>query len=131
MKVIDASALVAALATNAPAGTLADRRLRAGPLHAPAVIDLEVLSAVRGQVLGGRMTQHEATGVLDRLRRIPLTRAAHTPLVDRIWELRHNLTAYDASYVALAEALGVPLVTGDRRLAQAPGVRCPVEVVDA
>ena len=82
-------------------------------------------------VRGGRMTDHEAAGVLHRLRQIPLRREGHTPLLNRIWELRHNLTAHDAAYVALAEALGVPLVTGDRRLAQASGVRCPIELVDA
>ena len=65
------------------------------------------------------------------LEALPIQRVSHTPLVARCWELRANLTAYDAVYVALAEALGVTLLTADTRLAAAPGIACPVEVVEA
>ena len=61
---------------------------------------------------------------------LPLQRAPHRPLLRRCWELRHNLTSYDACYVALAEALDVPLLTADERLAGAPGLRCTVELLD-
>ena len=67
---------------------------------------------------------------LEDLRDVPIQRVEHTSLLPRCWELRENLSVYDAAYVALAEALGVTLLTGDRRLAKAPGVLCPIEVVE-
>ena len=70
-----------------------------------------------------------ALSVVDDLRDLPMQRAPHRPLLTRCWELRDNLTAYDAAYVALAEALDSILLTADAQLADAPGVTCPIEVL--
>lgn len=94
----------------------------------PHLLDLEVLNVVRRQTLRGILTTERGTTALQDLENIKMTRYPHTSLLGRIWELRDNLTAYDAAYVALAEALDAPLITLDRRLAQAPGNRAVVEV---
>ena len=91
-------------------------------------MDLEVLHALRRQALLGTLSRERSSEALTDLGNIAFARYPHTPLVGRIWELRENLTAYDAAYVALAEALDAPLVTMDGRLAQAPGVRAAIEV---
>ena len=91
-------------------------------------MDLEVLHALRRQALLGTLSRERSSEALTDLGDISFARYPHTPLVGRIWELRENLTAYDAAYVALAEALDAPLVTTDGRLAQAPGVRAAIEV---
>ncbi len=91
-------------------------------------MDLEVLHALRRQALLGTLSRERSSEALTDLGNISFARYPHTPLVGRIWELRENLTAYDAAYVALAEALDAPLVTMDARLAQAPGVRAAIEV---
>lgn len=75
------------------------------------------------------MTPRRAELALVDLADLPMKRATHRPLLARCWELRASVTAYDAAYVALAEALEVPLLTADRRLARSPGLRCPVEVI--
>ena len=108
---------------------LARERLRGERLVAPALIDVEVLSIWRGLVRGGRASAARIEQALDELRDLPLRRADHRPLVHRCWELRDNVTAYDAVYVALAEALAVPLVTSDVRLSRASGPRCEVQVL--
>jgi predicted nucleic acid-binding protein len=87
-----------------------------------------VLHALRRQALLGTLSRKRSSEVLTDLGNISFARYPHTPLMGRIWELRENLTAYDAAYVALAEALDAPLVTMDGRLAQAPGVRAAIEV---
>ena len=92
--------------------------------------DLEVTSVWRGLVRGGRVPTARVETSLDDLRHLPIQRVEHTSLLPRCWELRENLGVYDAAYVALAEALGVTLLTGDRRLAKAPGIVCPIEVVE-
>jgi predicted nucleic acid-binding protein len=74
------------------------------------------------------MTAKRATAAVLDLRALPIERVPHTALLERAWALRHNLTPYDAAYVALAEALGAPLLTADRRLARASGPRCAVEL---
>ena len=125
MIVVDASALVQALFGDAPARA----RLRDDELHAPFLVDSEVLNALRGHVLGGRLDGAHAERLIDALGRIDLGRHSAVPLAGRTWELRANLTAYDACYVALAERLGCALVTADARIARAPGLRCPVDVV--
>jgi len=127
--VVDASVLVVALADDGAAGDVAREALHSQRLAAPELIDLEVLSVLRRHVTTGGVDLRRAELALTDLRDLPLSRAAHAPLLPRCWELRANLTAYDASYVALAEALDVPLVTADRRLAAAPGPRCRITVL--
>jgi predicted nucleic acid-binding protein len=126
--VVDASVLAVALADDGVAGDRARTLLRGEALAAPELVDLEVLSVVRKQRAIGALDDRRAKLALRDLIELPLERAPHAPLVDRCWELRDNLTAYDATYVALAEALGVNLLTADQRIAGAPGVRCPVTV---
>jgi predicted nucleic acid-binding protein len=121
--VIDASVLATALGDDGQGGVDARMRIRAEDLVAPELIDLEVASVWRRTLTDGR----RAELALADLEELPLRRASHLPLLARCWELRHNLTPYDASYVALAEALEVVLLTADRRLARASGVRCEVE----
>ncbi len=129
MTVIDASAFVVAVASS-PAHASAAQFLQHSALHAPAHFDVEVVSALRGLAKSGKFSTEGCLEALAILQDLRIEREAHGPLLERIWELRHNLTPYDAAYVALAEALGVPLVTGDRRLARAPGIRCRVELVE-
>jgi predicted nucleic acid-binding protein len=113
-----------------PAGQRIEERLfeRGEALHAPHLIDLEVLQVLRRYAAGGEISAERAREALDDLAAFRLRRWAHDALALRIWELRQNLTAYYAAYVALAEALGAPLLTRDKRLASAPGIRAPVEV---
>jgi len=98
-------------------------------LAAPALIDLEVTSVARRLVASARLPVARAEQALDDLVDLPFPRVSHEPLLARCWELRGNLTPYDAAYVALAEALDVVLLTGDGRLAAAPGPTCPIEVL--
>ena len=121
---IDASVLATALGDDDAGGVQARTRIRGEDLAAPEIIDLEVASVWRRTLSDER----RATLALADLADIPLRRAPHLPLLGRCWELRRNLTPYDASYVALAEALEVTLLTADRRLTRASGIRCEVEV---
>lgn len=129
MIVVDASVVVTALADDGPDGDAARARLRNERLTAPQVIDLEVVSAWRRLAATGALDDRRATLALDDLQALRLERVPHGPLLHRCWELRANLTIYDAAYVALAEALDVALLTADRRLAAAPGARCRFEVL--
>lgn len=129
MLVVDASVLVVALADNGPDGHQARQRLRGERLVAPELIDLEVGSVLRRQNRAGQIDDVRAAQALADLAATPLQRAAHTGLLGRCWELRHNLTIYDAAYVALAEALQVTLLTGDRKLSRATGPLCRIETV--
>jgi predicted nucleic acid-binding protein len=126
--VVDASVLAPALADDSAAGRRARRRLRGERLAAPELIDLEVQSVLRAAVRAGRIDEPRALDAWRALGSLPLTRARHRPLLARAWELRDNLSSYDASYVALAEALDCALLTADGRLAQAPGPRCRIEL---
>ena len=114
---------------DGPDGDLVRDRLRGERLAAPALIDLEVASVWRGLARGGHLDARRVGQALDDLRDLPVQRVEHTPLLGRCWELRDNLTTYDAAYVALAEALQAALLTGDRRLARATGPRCSFEVM--
>lgn len=125
MIVIDASVLAPALGDDGTDGDGARGRLRGEDLAAPEIIDLEVTSVWRRTLTDER----RALLALADLADLPLLRAPHLPLLARCWELRHNLTPYDAAYVALAEALDVALVTADARLSRASGIQCPVEVL--
>lgn len=130
MLVIDASVLAVALLDDGPDGDLVRHRLRGERLAAPALIDLEVVSVWRGLARGGHLDARRVGQALDDLQDLPIQRVEHTPFLIRCWELRDNLTIYDAAYVALAEALQAPLLTGDRRLARATGPRCAIEVMN-
>jgi predicted nucleic acid-binding protein len=125
MIVIDASAAISAL-MNAGA---ARQALASEQLHAPHLIDAEVASGLRRQSASGTCTPEEAWSMLSVWRDLGLTRYPTSSMLDRIWELRENLSAYDACYVALAEMLGCALVTADGRLSRAPGIRCSVTTV--
>lgn len=127
MLVVDTSAVVLALAN--PVSEAATEFANDGDLHAPHLLDCEYLSAVRRLESNTTLSSSEARSMQQRLSTLAILRYPHEPLVDRIWDLRHNLTAYDATYIALSEALGAPLVTADRRLAGAPGTRARVILV--
>lgn len=129
MLVVDASVLAVALADDGRDGDKARARLRGEQLAAPELVDLEVASVLRGQLAGGHLDIRRAELALADLIDLPVQRAPHRPLLTRCWELRTNLTVYDAAYVALAEALDSDLLTGDTRLAKAPGPRCRIEVM--
>lgn len=128
MLVVDASVLVVALADDGTDGDSARARLRGERLAIPELADLEVASVLRRQIRAGALDGRRAGRALDDLAALPAQRAPHRPLLARCWELRDNLTLYDAAYVALAEAMRAALLTGDRRLARATGPQCPIEV---
>jgi len=121
--------LAAALGDDGADGDTARDRLRGQDLAAPELIDLEVASVLRRQLAARRLNVRRASLALDDLLELPIQRAPHRPLLRRAWELRGDMSVYDAAYVALAEVLEAPLVTADARLARAPGVRCAVELL--
>ena len=98
-------------------------------LHAPHLLDLEVAQVMRRYAIAGKVRPRRGLEALEDLSSLPITRYPHTILLDRIWELRSNMTAYDAAYVALAEAIDGPLLTRDRRLAQSSGHAADIECV--
>jgi len=126
--VTDAGAWVRALFDEGPEGPVRERLRRKAYGDAPALIDLEFLSAARGLVARKLVTRAAAEESIESFLKAPIDRHSHVPLAWRAWELRANLTPYDAAYVALAERLGAALLTADRRLARAPLVRCPIEI---
>ena len=130
MIVIDASALVELLIGGTPrAARLAGRIQPASvTLHAPQLIDLEVASVLRSLETRGVVTPVLADRAIVDLLALDVTRYGHEALIPRAWQLRGNLTPYDAAYVALAESLRAPLITCDGRLATAPGHRARVEL---
>jgi predicted nucleic acid-binding protein len=130
--VIDASAEVAILLNiGQDVEGIRSRIARPGEtLHIPHLFEIEVLHTLRSLTLRGTVSSERARLALDRLRDTRFVRYPHTALAERIWELRENLTAYDAAYIALAEALDAPLITTDARLARASGIRAAVEVYE-
>ena len=100
-------------------------------LHGPELLDLEVLNVLQRYVQAGRVAADRAEAAVRRLDELDLRRHRHGPMLIRIWSCRANLTAYDATYVTLAEVLGGPLLTADARLSRAPGLPVPVELFDA
>jgi predicted nucleic acid-binding protein len=130
MIVLDASALVELLLGTSPGRSIAARIADpATSLHAPHLADVEVAQTLRRYVREGEIDPASGTRALDDLRALDLQRHSHEPLLERVWALRDNLTAYDAVYVALAEALETRLLTCDGRLARAPGMARRVELV--
>ena len=130
--VLDASALVE-LVLDTPTGQVIASRI-ADPkegLHVPHLADIEVVQALRRYVREGEIDADAAETALDDFRALDLQRHAHEPLLERVWELRKNLTAYDAVYMALAEVLDGVLLTCDRRLSQAPGMSRRVVLVES
>lgn len=125
MIVLDASAALTGLLNSGSAR----RTLATEQLHAPHLVDSEVANGLRRQVDSGRIALEHGKAALDVWRRLGLTRYPIHGLLPRVWELRDNLSAYDAGYVALAEALGCSLMTADSRISRAPGLRCPITVV--
>jgi predicted nucleic acid-binding protein len=131
LTVVDASVFVNAQAGDGRAGEAARGALRQLPmLQVPAVFPAEVTSAVRKMVVAGVLAEARARATLTALVDVAKTCHAFDPFVARVWELRHHLTVYDAWYVALAESLDATLLTADVQLAAAPGLHCPIEVVD-
>lgn len=125
MIVVDASAAVSALLRSGQARALLPRE----QLHVPHLADIEIASGLRRMVLARELAPDQAWSALDTWRRLGVVRHPAPGLLERIWQLRDSLSAYDASYVALAEALGCGVVTADARLSRAAGPRCPITVV--
>lgn len=130
MIVLDASVTVELLLNSELGHRVAERI--ADPdlaLHAPQLLDLEVAQALRRYVAASLISAETGRTALEGLGELGITRWDHEPLLPRVWTLRHNLTAYDAAYAALAEVLEATLLTADRRLGSAPGVAAEVEIV--
>jgi predicted nucleic acid-binding protein len=129
MIVLDASAAIDWLLQTS-AGQHIEKRIysRGETLHAPHLLDLEVTQVLRRLALEGVISAHRADEAIRDLLDLRITRYLHQVLLPRIWQLRHNLSAYDAAYIVLAEKLRAPLVTRDARLASASGHAAPVEL---
>ena len=125
MIVVDASAAVSALLKDGDARQM----LSENRLAAPHLVDVEVIQTLRKLLFRGSMALEDAERAVHRWTRLGVERFPLVGLVARIWALRDNVSAYDAAYVALAEALDCPLLTADARLASAPGPDCPITVV--
>jgi predicted nucleic acid-binding protein len=128
--VVDTSAIVAALIARPQNQALVDRLRADGDLHAPHLLDVEFLYALHRLALAGQLSENRAADARTDFADLAVFRYAHAALADRTWELRENLTACDATFVALAEALDVPLVTCDARMADAPGNHAAVELYE-
>jgi predicted nucleic acid-binding protein len=117
-----------AVAAQDPAPRLIERLAEDGDLHAPHLIDTELLHALRRMGIKRQISDERAAEARSDFAELALVRYRHQPLNDRVWELRHNLTAYDATFIALAEVLAAPLVTCDERLASALGHKAQIEL---
>lgn len=125
--VCDASAIVTVLLDSGDNGTWLAERLAGAKLVAPALLPFECANVIRRQELGAVIGADQAAQAHADLLDLPIQLWPYEILADRVWQLRATMTSYDAAYVALAETLGVPLVTLDGRLRRAPGVACAVE----
>lgn len=128
MIVTDASVIIHLLLN--PGNDLLFERVIRGEAVAPQILDLEVLNALRDGYLRQQVSELRATEAIGDFMALPIRRDRHQELLPRIWELRHNITPYDASYVALAESLNVPLLTRDARLARSSGHNASIEYID-
>ena len=128
MLVVDASVLAPVVADAGSDGRRFRERLRGETVVGPDLLRVEVTSVLRRHAGSGGLTQRQADAAIADLLEFPITVYPTAPLLPRVWELRANVTPYDACYVALVEGVGIPLLTADRRLATAPGLRCAVEV---
>jgi predicted nucleic acid-binding protein len=132
LTVIDCSAIIGLLAAKTHTGDAIARRVAsAQTLYAPYVLDGEVISALLGLMRGKKISEREADAALSNYRAFPLERQDVLPLWPRLKSLHANLSAYEAQYVALAEALHDPLITADVRIKRSGAARCKVEVFDA
>jgi len=133
MAVVDASVLVSLLVDGEDgwAGTQVLHARTGRSLWAPHLVDAEVGHALRSLVAARKTSEEDATAALRDLASLPLRRIVHAGLLDRTWELRHNLSFYDGLYVALAELLGEPLLTLDARMARAVAKATRIEVLTA
>jgi predicted nucleic acid-binding protein len=122
--VVDSSVLVAALVDVGPHGTWAEKVLARGSLHAPELAPADAMNILRRLERSKLIATPEANGAQDDLTQLDIALFSFEPFADRIWELRHNVTSYDAWYVALAEAFGLPLATLDARLSRSNVVAC-------
>jgi predicted nucleic acid-binding protein len=129
--VVDSSAAVAALVAQPPNDELVDRLAGDGDIHVPHLIDVEVIHALRRLVGRGALSEDRAADARSDFAALALVRYPHHPLADRMWDLRHAISAYDAAFVALAEALDVPLITCDGHLSRARGHHARVELFGA
>jgi predicted nucleic acid-binding protein len=129
--VVDASAVVEMLLGTPVGARCAARLLAPGQsLCAPHVLDIEVAQALRRFAGRGELSSVRGGEALEDLADLPLVRYPHGPLLERVWELRHSVSAYDAAYIALAEALDAPLMTCDGRVARAHGHRALIQTVE-
>ncbi len=128
MLVVDASILAPVVADAGADGRRYRQRLRGEAVVGPDLLRVEVTSVIRRHLQSGRLTPEEADVAIANLLELPITVYPTAPLLPRAWELRHDLSAYDGCYVALAEATHAVLLTADRRMAGAPRIGCPVEV---
>ena len=129
MLVVDASVMYVALANDDFVGRRLRQRFRAERVAVPEVHDLEVLSTIRGLLLGGKITRADADDILRDHSAMRLDRYSHRAHLDRIWQLRRTLSAFDAAYAALAETLHATLLTGNRGLSEVSGLTCDVELI--
>ena len=128
--VLDASGAIEFLLNTTRGKRLAERLAdEAEVVHAPHLIDVEISQVLRRYVLRGALSERLGATALHRWRSFDVERYPHEPFLDRVWQLRANFSAYDAVYVALAEALSTVLVTGDRKLAGAPGANAVIELI--
>lgn len=130
MIVVDASVLADALIDDGPVGDAARTILASDPhWAAPAHLLVEVVSVIRGKTLSGKLGLARAEDALAALRALVIDYVDPAQLIGRMWQLPENITAYDAAYVAAAEHLGCPLVTGDTRLGKSSGAHCEIRLV--
>lgn len=127
--VVDASVIAPAIADGGLDGEACRARIKGQSLAAPDLLRVEAVSVIRRQLANGALSATQANNAIDDLMNLPIAVYPTAALLRRAWELRDNATAYDACYVALAEALGCALVTADQRLANAPGARCQFDIV--
>jgi len=122
--VVDSSVVIAALLDTGDNGAWAEKILEKGNLYAPELLRVESANVLRRLERGKEITVQEANAAFDDLVELDVELHAFEPFSERVWELRHNVTSHDGWYVALAEALNLPLATLDQRLVKAEGAKC-------